>query len=165
MDILATSLDYMGLAFLKDAGLFQMLRVTPMLWCAILSIPILRQRVKWFQWFGMFVVVGGIFIKAIPLLFPPSGKSEVNNGLLIVLFTFPLLRQAYQMGCIEEFTYAGLENHSTLFYPDSNLTLWGPEWTFSSEEVREDSGSSCGNTCLKGIGIGMVLVGEVIIYN
>jgi len=142
MDILATSLGYMGLAFLKDAGLFQMLRVTPMLWCAILSIPILRQRVKWFQWLGMFVVIGGIFIKAIPLLFPPSGKSD-----------------AYQMGCIEEFTYAGL-NQSTLLYPDSSLTLWGPEWTFSTEETEEDSGSSCGNTCLKGIGIGMVLVGE-----
>ena len=88
MDILATSLGYMGLAFLKDAGLFQMLRVTPMLWCAILSIPILRQRVKWFQWLGMFVVIGGIFIKAIPLLFPPSGKSDVNSRFLIFLFTF-----------------------------------------------------------------------------
>ena len=67
------------------------------------------------------------------------------------------------MGCIEEFTYAGL-NQSTLLYPDSNLTLWGPEWTFSTEETEEDSGSSCGNTCLKGIGIGMVLVGEVITH-
>ena len=79
MDILATSLDYMGLAFMKDAGLFQMLRVTPMLWCAIISIPVLRQRVKWTQWLGMFVVIAGIFIKAIPLLFPPSGKSDVKR--------------------------------------------------------------------------------------
>ena len=57
--------------------------------------------------------------------------------------------QAYQTGCVDE------------LYPDSNLTLWGSEWTFSSEETREESGSSCGNACLKGIGIGMVLVGEV----
>ena len=90
MDILATSLDYMGLAFLKDAGLFQMLRVTPMLWCAILSIPILRQRVKLYQWFGMVVVVVGIFIKAIPLLFPPSDKSDVKSRLLNVLGGFSL---------------------------------------------------------------------------
>merc|ERR1719331_2245273 len=79
----------------------------------------------------MVVVIGGIFIKAIPMLFPPSGVSY-----------------AYQTGCVDE------------LYPDSNLTLWGPEWTFSSEETREESGSSCGNACLKGIGIGMVLVGE-----
>ena len=84
MDILATSLDYMGLAFMKDAGLFQMLRVTPMLWCAIISIPVLRQRVKWTQWLGMFVVIAGIFIKAIPLLFPPSGKSDVKRRELMM---------------------------------------------------------------------------------
>ena len=77
MDILATSLDYMGLAFMKDAGLFQMLRVTPMLWCAILSIPILRQKVKWYGWVGMVVVILGIFIKAIPLFFSPDDVSEV----------------------------------------------------------------------------------------
>ena len=90
MDILATSLDYMGLAFLKDAGLFQMLRVTPILWCAILSIPILRQRVKLYQWAGMVVVIGGIFIKAIPMLFPPSGVSYVKSRVLNVLGGFSL---------------------------------------------------------------------------
>ena len=58
------------------------------------------------------------------------------------------------MGCIDELT----PNQTTLMYPDSNLTLWGPDWTFNAKEESEES---CGANCQKGIGIAMVLVGEV----
>jgi len=140
MDILATSLDYMGLAFLKDAGLFQMLRVTPMIWCAILSMPILRQKVRWFQWVGMVVIVGGIFIKAIPDLF----KNQV--------FDHP--PDSFHVGCVEELG----PNETSLLYPGTNLTLWGPGWTFSEEE--EESDDSCGRGCQMAVGIIIILVGE-----
>jgi len=66
LDLVATSLGYMGLAFLKDPGYFQMLRVSPMVYTGLLSIPILKQRLKWFNWAGMFVVCFGIVIKALP---------------------------------------------------------------------------------------------------
>ena len=144
MDILATSLDYMGLAFLKDAGLFQMLRVTPMIWCAILSMPILRQKVRWFQWVGMVVIVGGIFIKAIPDLF----KNQV--------FDHP--PDSFHVGCVEELG----PNETSLLYPGTNLTLWGPDWTFSEEE--EESDDSCGRGCQMAVGIIIILVGEVKKY-
>ena len=32
MDIVATALGYMGLGFMKDAGTFQMLRVSPIIY-------------------------------------------------------------------------------------------------------------------------------------
>ena len=43
LDIVGTSLGYIGLGFMKDAGFFQMLRVSPIIFCALLSIPILKQ--------------------------------------------------------------------------------------------------------------------------
>ena len=66
MDIVATSLGYIGLGFMKDAGFFQMLRVTPIIFCGLLSIPILKQRLKWFNWTGILLVCTGLIIKAIP---------------------------------------------------------------------------------------------------
>ena len=79
MDIVGTSLDYMGLAFMKNAGLFQMLRVTPLIWCGLLSIPLLKQRLKWFNWAGIMIICAGLCIKAIPLLLdPPQDQGEVS---------------------------------------------------------------------------------------
>jgi len=79
LDIVATSLGYMGLAFMKDAGLFQMLRVSPIIFCGLLSIPILKQRLKWFNWTGILVVCVGLIIKAVPQVMdtfdPPENKA------------------------------------------------------------------------------------------
>jgi len=79
LDIVATSLGYMGLAFMKDAGLFQMLRVSPIIFCGLLSIPILKQRLKWFNWTGIIVLCAGLIIKAIPQVMdtfdPPENKA------------------------------------------------------------------------------------------
>ena len=43
-----------------------MLRTTPIVFCGLLSIPILKQRLKWFQWTGIMMIVIGIVIKSIP---------------------------------------------------------------------------------------------------
>jgi len=66
LDIVGTSLGYVGLGFLRDPGFFQMLRTTPIVFCGLLSIPILKQRLKWFQWTGIMMIVIGIVIKSIP---------------------------------------------------------------------------------------------------
>ena len=75
MDIIATYLGYMGLAFMKNAGMYQMLLVANMIWCGLLSIPLLKQRLKWHNWFGMLLVATGLIIKAIPLLLPISDSK------------------------------------------------------------------------------------------
>jgi len=69
MDIVATSLGYMGLGFMRDPGFFQMLRVTPIIFCGLLSIPILKQKLKFHNWAGIFIVCLGLIIKALPSVF------------------------------------------------------------------------------------------------
>ena len=93
MDITATSLGYIGLGFMKDAGFFQMLRVTPIIFCGLLSIPILKQRLKWFNWTGILLVCTGLIIKAIPGVMdsfdPPEDKVNkiLTNDHVLTFFT------------------------------------------------------------------------------
>ena len=57
-DIVGTSLGYIGLGFMKDAGFFQMLRVSPIIFCALISIPVLKQ-----------VLTSAVFKRMIPFYF------------------------------------------------------------------------------------------------
>jgi len=135
MDIVATSLGYMGLAFMKNAGLFQMLRVTPLIWCGLLSIPLLKQRLRWFNWFGILVICIGLIIKAIPLLLPrPDDKGD-----------------DWHLGCVEQMSN---------FTADTGLQYWGSHMSFPELYAEEEDESSCGKTCLTFIGAGMTIVGE-----
>ena len=46
----------------------------------------LKARLKWFQWTGMFVVLGGLLITGLPdLLYPEEGVSKTNYSLLSIL--------------------------------------------------------------------------------
>jgi len=83
LDLLATSLGYMGLAFLKDPGFFQMLRVSPMIFTGLLSIPILKQRLRWFNWVGMLVVCLGIVIKVLPKVLPNALSDAQKLGTCV----------------------------------------------------------------------------------
>ena len=71
-------LNYAGLAFMRgDAGTYQMLSASLMIWCGLLSIPVFRRNLSWFQWLGMLVIAGGLFVKA-SIMFPsifPSQRS------------------------------------------------------------------------------------------
>jgi len=69
-------MGYMGLAMIHDAGVFQMLRVTAMIWCGLLSIPFLGHRLKWFQWVGMLTIAGGLIAKASEQLLPDYIKKD-----------------------------------------------------------------------------------------
>jgi len=86
MDLLGTALGYMGLAFCKDGGTFQMLRATAMMWAGLLSIPFLKRGLKWFQVLGMVIIAGGLGIKASEMFLPnfvekdfcASEMTEIN---------------------------------------------------------------------------------------
>lgn len=91
LDIVATSLGYMGLAFMHDPGFFQMLRVSPIIFCGLLSMPILKQRLKWFNWTGILIVCIGLVIKAIPNVFKSlqTHQMELGGCLLDLNITNP----------------------------------------------------------------------------
>ena len=66
MDIISTSVAYTGLGFMKDGGFYQMLRVSSVVFCALLSIPVLKQKLKWFNWTGILIIIAGITLKSVP---------------------------------------------------------------------------------------------------
>merc|ERR1719454_356270 len=79
LDIIATGLGYLGLIFMANPGFFQMLRCTPIIWCGLLSIPFLGQRLKAHNWIGILVLSGGLVIKAIPDAVKPFVEYTVNG--------------------------------------------------------------------------------------
>merc|ERR1711970_309720 len=79
LDIFATGLGYLGLILMANPGFFQMLRCTPIIWCGLLSIPFLGQRLKAHNWIGILVLSGGLVIKAIPDAVKPFVEYTVNG--------------------------------------------------------------------------------------
>ena len=43
-----------------------MLRVSSVVFCALLSIPVLKQKLKWFNWTGILIIIAGITLKSVP---------------------------------------------------------------------------------------------------
>ena len=73
LDICGGVLNNLGLVMSRDAGSFQMLTSSRMVWCGLLSIPVFRRNLKWSQWSGVAVIVLGLFVKAsvmFPSIFP-----------------------------------------------------------------------------------------------
>ena len=66
MDLVSASLAFIGLGFMKDGGFYQMLRVSSVVFCALLSIPVLKQKLKWFNWTGILIIIAGITLKSVP---------------------------------------------------------------------------------------------------
>jgi len=141
LDIVGTSLGYIGLGFMKDAGFFQMLRVSPIIFCALLSIPILKQRLKWFNWTGILIVCTGIIVKAIPQIIETSNPDPDKS---------------HHAACVE------MLPNDTSFYEAPTVTQL--MYNYKDYSVRafeeEDTSSSCDSTCQKLVGIAFVLVGE-----
>jgi len=82
LDIVATAMGYMGLGFMKNPGFFQMLRCSPIIFCGLLSIPFLGQRLKAHNWIGIAVLCTGLIIKAIPDAAHPFVDYEAMPALL-----------------------------------------------------------------------------------
>ena len=66
LDIVSTSVAYTGLGFMKDGGFYQMLRVSSVVFCALLSIPVLKQKLGWHKWIGIMIIIAGITLKSVP---------------------------------------------------------------------------------------------------
>lgn len=88
-DLIGTSLNYVGM-ILSFPSSFQMLRGSVIVFTAALSIVILRQRPKPFQWLGIFIIIGGLVIVGVgDLLYTPDPvpcpKPEPNGTFVGVL--------------------------------------------------------------------------------
>jgi len=139
LDIVGTSLGYIGLGFMKDAGFFQMLRVSPIIFCALLSMPILKQKLKWFNWAGILIVCSGIIVKAIPQVIETfHANPDKSHG----------------QACIETLF------NNTEYVPPPTITQLMYNYKDYSVREEEDTSSSCDATCQKLVGIAFVLVGE-----
>ena len=81
MDIVSTSVAYTGLGFMKDGGFYQMLRVSSVVFCALLSIPVLKQKLGWYNWTGIFIIIAGITLKSVPSIqdFLSADEAEVDG--------------------------------------------------------------------------------------
>jgi len=79
LDIFATGLGYLGMIFMANPGFFQMLRCTPIIWCGLLSIPFLGQRLKANNWIGIGILSTGLMIKAIPDAVKPFVDYTING--------------------------------------------------------------------------------------
>ena len=55
-----------------------LVRCTPIIWCGLLSIPFLGQRLKAHNWIGILVLSAGLVIKAIPDAVKPFVEYTVN---------------------------------------------------------------------------------------
>ena len=79
LDIVSTSVAYTGLGFMKDGGFYQMLRVSSVVFCALLSIPVLKQKLGWHKWIGILIIIAGITLKSVPSIQDfLTGEAEVD---------------------------------------------------------------------------------------
>jgi len=77
-DMCGTCLMYVSLT-LTSAASFQMMRGAVIIFTGINSMIFLKARLKWFQWTGMFVVLGGLLITGLPDLLYPEEGTCFNN--------------------------------------------------------------------------------------
>merc|ERR1719264_834376 len=77
LDISSVSCSFTGLGFLKDAGLHQMLRVSNLVFCGLLSTLFLKMRLAWFKWAGILLVCIGLVVKASN----PKDSQKCNDDL------------------------------------------------------------------------------------
>ena len=51
-------------------------RCTPIIWCGLLSIPFLGQRLKAHNWIGILVLSGGLVIKVTGVRYHPDHQQH-----------------------------------------------------------------------------------------
>ena len=88
-DVAGTSTMYLGLTW-TYASSFQMLRGSVIIFTGILSVTFLGNKMKWYQWTGMFIVILGLTIVGTGdyVFFKSGGMSKgmvLAGDLLIIL--------------------------------------------------------------------------------
>ena len=85
LELVSTSLSFIGLGFMKDGGFYQMLGVSSLVFCALLSIPVLKQKLGWYNWTGIFIIIAGITVKSLPSIqdFLTADKAEVGGCVVV----------------------------------------------------------------------------------
>ena len=81
LELVSTSLSFIGLGFMKDGGFYQMLGVSSLVFCALLSIPVLKQKLGWYNWAGIFIIIAGITLKSVPSIqdFLTADEADVDG--------------------------------------------------------------------------------------
>ena len=84
LDIVSASVAYIGLGFMKDGGFYSMLRVLNVVFNALLSIPVLKQKLRWYNWTGIFIIIAGITLKSVPSIQDfLTGEAEVDGCMSV----------------------------------------------------------------------------------
>lgn len=82
-DLAGTSTMYLGLTWTYAAS-FQMLRGSVIIFTGILSVGFLRNKLKWFQWTGMVVVILGLLIVGIgDYVFFQKGAGNMSQQMVL----------------------------------------------------------------------------------
>ena len=57
-----------------------MLRVLNVVFNALLSIPVLKQKLRWYNWTGILIIIAGITLKSVPSIQDfLTGEAEVDG--------------------------------------------------------------------------------------
>ena len=109
MDLVSLSLAFIGLGFMKDGGFYQMLRVSSVVFCALLSILVLKQKLGWYNWTGIFIIIAGISLKSVPSIQDfltgeaeedgCMGVQELSKSAMMVNLTAPETDAALSQAC------------------------------------------------------------------
>ena len=109
LDIVSASVAYIGLGFMKDGGFYSMLRVLNVVFNALLSIPVLKQKLRWYNWTGIFIIIAGISLKSVPSIqdFLTGeaeedgcvGMQELSKSAMMVNLTAPETDAALSQAC------------------------------------------------------------------
>ena len=91
-DVTATSIMYVALT-LTSASSFQMLRGSILIFVGILSVLVLRRKLEWFRWLGMFIILVGLIVVG------------VSDFLQVQLCLFPQLEKILLDDVFQYFGY------------------------------------------------------------
>ena len=83
MDMSGEFLLNTGLVLSRDAGTYQIMRSSTLVWSCLISIPVFKRIPKWFQGIGIILISIGLFTKAsimIQSIFPDHEENDCCEG-------------------------------------------------------------------------------------
>lgn len=94
-DLAGTSTMYLALTWTYAAS-FQMLRGSVIIFTGILSVTFLGNKMKWFQWTGMVIVILGLATVGVgDYIFFEAGSSNMSKGMVLAGDLLIILAQGF----------------------------------------------------------------------